>query len=793
MKFIKSLLAGFAVFLLFFNACLAQEKQATLPPIRILMIGDSTMATYKNPPKDRPDLTGWGQVFAQRFNKQVTIINRAISGRSTKSLITGGNWEKALQVKADYLFIQFGHNDSHLNEEKSTDAATDFRDYLRRYIDEARRAGMKPVLITPMTRRHFRDNKIVTSLRPFAEAMLIVGKEKQVPVIDLHAGSVKLHNELGEKKSSYFNPSARDRTHFTRRGAAVISRLVAEELSEKVPALKPYLKLSADIVLLGGKIITMDAENCIVTAIAIQNGRIMEVGSDLQVSRYIADDTRVIKLNGKMVIPGIIAAHCHAVGVARNLLDQPYVELLSIAEVQNWVRLQAKKVPAGSWIKVPRTDITRLKERRHPTTAELDVACTTHPVIFTAARKSALNSLGLKTIGVGEEGKPKFQGEIIRDASGKVRLIAGANSLLRQLMPPPKHSNKQLRTALRSVHQHYNAVGITTIFERAGNIDDFQHYRALRAEGKLTVRMTQTFRSSFRSASDIASYTKRLGMKTGDGDDWVRVGPIKITVDGGIHWGNTYLKQPYTEKQLRFYGHRDPSYRGDLNYSIPLMSELFREADELGWQWCCHATGDAGVDAILDALEAVHAEHPEIAKHRFTLTHAYFPTKDSVARANRLGVCVDTQPSLYFKDSAAIAGIYGEDWAARFIGLGEWLRGGVPTAMAGDHMIGLDPDRSMNAYNPFLMMQVAVTRRNREGDIYGKDQRISRIEALRCLTTSPAWLSFNESNRGSLEIEKLADLVILNRDVFTCPENTISKTRPKKTMVDGQFVFEADQ
>ena len=789
MEFIKNLAVVFVVSMLLHAVCLAQEGHVEHPPIRILMIGDSTMASYANPPKDRPDLTGWGQVFSERFSEQVTIINRAISGRSTKSYITGGHWEKALKVKADYLFIQFGHNDSHLNEEKSTDAATDFRDYLRQYIDEARQAGMKPVLITPMTRRRFREDKIVTSLRPFAEAMLIVGKEKQVPVIDLHANSVNLHNKLGESKSSYFNPSAKDRTHFSRRGAAVISRLVAEELAAVVPAIKPYLKLSADTVLLGGKIVTMDTENRIVTAIAIQNGRILDLGDDEQIGRFIAEDTRVINLEGKTVIPGIIASHCHAVGVARNSLDQPYAELLSITEVQNWIESQAKKVPAGSWIKVPRADITRLKERRHPTTAELDAACPTHPVIFTAARKSALNTLGLKTIGVEKESDSDFKGKIIRDASGQVQLISGANALLRKLMPSPKYSVKQLRTALQNVHHHYNAVGITSIFERAGNIDDFQHYLTLRAEGKLTVRVTQTFRSSFRSAGDVTAYTKRLAMKTGDGDDWVRVGPIKITVDGGIHWGNTYLKQPYTEKQLRFYAHRDPNYRGDLNYSVPLMTELFREADRLGWQWCCHVTGDAGVDAILEAIEAVHAEHPEIAKHRFTLTHAYFPTTSSVARAKQLGICVDTQPSLYFKDSAAIAEIYGEDWAARFIGLGEWLRGSVPTAIAGDHMIGLNPDRSMNAYNPFLMMQVAVTRRNREGNIYGKNQQISRIEALRCLTTMPAWLSFNESNRGSLETEKLADLVILDQDILTCPENKIAETRAEKTMTDGQFVF----
>ncbi len=220
----------------------AQQEAAPSAATRILMIGDSTMATFKSPPPDRPELTGWGQVFGQRFNDQVTVINRAISGRSAKSFITGGNWERALQVKADYLFIQFGHNDSHLGEEKSTDAKTDYRDYLRRYIDESRAAGMVPVLVTPMTRRLFRKGVIATTLRPYADAMIAVGEEKSVPVIDLHANSVKLHNQLGEQGSRYFNPSANDRTHFTRRGAEEIARLVASDIPQQVPTLKSLLK-----------------------------------------------------------------------------------------------------------------------------------------------------------------------------------------------------------------------------------------------------------------------------------------------------------------------------------------------------------------------------------------------------------------------------------------------------------------------------------------------------------------------------------------------------------------------
>ncbi|MEO1979595.1 MAG: amidohydrolase [Fuerstiella sp.] len=558
------------------------------------------------------------------------------------------------------------------------------------------------------------------------------------------------------------------------------------------PTLVAQKQQLADTVLVGGRILTMEADDRIVPAIAIRDGRILAVGSDEAIKKFVGDTTKVVELGGKMVIPGIIAAHCHAVGVAKNVLRQPHVELLSIGAVQDWIRQRAKLVPAGTWIRVPRADITRLKERRHPTPEELDVACRTHPVIFTAARKSALNSLGLETIGVKKDEASVPGGEVVFDSEGRVRLIAGANAHLKSFMPTGSHTPEQVRAALQNVHRHYNSVGITSIFERAGSINDFLLYRELHSAGNLTVRMTQTFRSGFRAAKDVASYTEKLGMKTGDGDDWVRVGPLKITVDGGIHWGNTYLREPYGEKRIRFYVHRDPDYRGDLNYSVRQMTEIFREGHRLGWQWCCHVTGDAGVDAVLDSLAAVHREQPDIAARRFSLTHAYFPALDSIARAKKLGVCVDTQPSLYFKDSAAIVEVYGADWAARFIGLGDWVRGGVPTAIAGDHMMGLDPDHAMNAYNPFLMLQVAVTRRNREGDVYGQQQRISRLAALRCLTTSPAYLSFAEDTKGTLDKGKLADLVILDRDYLKCPEDEIAGIRVLRCMVDGRFVYDRE-
>lgn len=215
-------------------------------PIRIVLVGDSTVATYVNPPQDRPDLTGWGQVFGECFTDRVTVVNHAQSGASSQSFMREGRWKKALEAGGDYVFIQFGHNDSHLKEGKPVvDPATAFRDYLRQYIDQSRASGAKPVLVTPVARRTFAGGRIQTALQPYADAMLEVGKEKDVPVIDLHAASMALFDRLGDAGSADLTASAKDRTHFSRKGALAVAHLVTQQLRRAVPELRPYLKLAA--------------------------------------------------------------------------------------------------------------------------------------------------------------------------------------------------------------------------------------------------------------------------------------------------------------------------------------------------------------------------------------------------------------------------------------------------------------------------------------------------------------------------------------------------------------------
>jgi lysophospholipase L1-like esterase len=223
--------------------CIAQISDGADAPreVRIAVIGDSTVCEYPA----TSNIRGWGHFLAPAFQAHVRVINLAKSGRSTKTFIKDGLWMKTLAEKPGFVLIQFGHNDSHARERpESTDAATDYRDFLRRYVDEARAAGATPVLVTPMHRRSFdKDGKVTQELLPYADAMKLVAKEKQVALVDLHGASGKLFQMLGDAGSTDLSCSATDRTHFSEKGAKAMAELVLNRMATVEPRLAALLKL----------------------------------------------------------------------------------------------------------------------------------------------------------------------------------------------------------------------------------------------------------------------------------------------------------------------------------------------------------------------------------------------------------------------------------------------------------------------------------------------------------------------------------------------------------------------
>ncbi|MBM3861296.1 MAG: amidohydrolase [Verrucomicrobia bacterium] len=547
---------------------------------------------------------------------------------------------------------------------------------------------------------------------------------------------------------------------------------------------------AADTLLVDGKIITLDARERIVEALAIQDGRIVATGTSAEILKRAGPRTEIIRLGGKTVLPGFIESHVHSIGAARASVTDTYAELSSIAEIQDWIRRRAKIAPVGQWIEVPRNEITRLKERRHPTPAELDAATTEHPVLYTSVRKHALNTAGFCALGITDATSKLPDGEIVRDESGRPVLIRGGDQSLRKVFPRPTVTREQTMEALAKLLRRYNEVGITTIYERATDRAGVGMFQELREQGKLTTRMRATFRFSARTPAAVEKYIKSLGFQPGEGDDWIRAVTMKITLDGGIHWGTTRLSEPYGERRIRFYRLTDPQYRGEMSYTPDELQTVFATVNKLGWPMSVHVTGDGGTTTVLDAIAAVAATDPSIKQRRFNLIHTYFPTPAIARRAKELGVGVDTQGYLYYRDAEAMADVYGQSWAERLIGLGEWARAGVPVGVNSDHMIGFDPDHAMNSFNPALMLWIAVARQSDRGNVYGAPQKLSRLDALRAVTLWAAWLSFDEDKLGSLEPGKLADLVVIDRDYLACPEADIRKIKVLRTVVGGKTVFQ---
>lgn len=218
---------------------LSAGEPVTGQPVRLVIVGDSTVCNYP----DKSVRRGWGMFIRDYFDgNRVQVINLALSGRSTKTFIREGHWAAALKQKPDYVLIQFGHNDSHTPDKpEATDAETTYRQYLRQYVDEARAAGARPILITPMCRRDFgADGRVGNELLPYANAMQAVAAEKKAPLVDLNAASVELCNQLGPEASKALANDPKDPTHFNARGAKEMARLVMQKLPAAEPSLRQY-------------------------------------------------------------------------------------------------------------------------------------------------------------------------------------------------------------------------------------------------------------------------------------------------------------------------------------------------------------------------------------------------------------------------------------------------------------------------------------------------------------------------------------------------------------------------
>jgi len=550
----------------------------------------------------------------------------------------------------------------------------------------------------------------------------------------------------------------------------------------------------ADLILHNGKIVTVDAKFSIAQAVAAKDGHIVAVGSDAGVLRERGPRTRVIDLHGRTVLPGLFDSHVHALEAGLSEFRAPLPSLDSFDAVRAYLREQARKTPKGGWIVVPRTFPTRLREMEMPTRALLDVV-TDHPVMFDASYVVIANSMALRISGITRDTPNPPGGEIVHDASGEPNgILKNAQKLLKGApRPSGSFTHEERLKALEDQLRRYVEAGLTSVNDRAVDEEQIALYRELKASGRLPIRAALTWRpDASRPTEDLVAAIRAADFHTNTGDEWLKFGAFKLTLDGGMTIGTAFQRAPYGAFGKQLYGKTNPDDRGQLFIPPDKLLAVMRTARDRGWQLTTHDQGGAAIDTWLDTLAALDKERP-IRESRSFVMHASFQSPEAIARMKAMGVPADTQSQWLYLDAPALEKVFGHAGMKNFFPLRSYLDAGVVVAAGSDHMIGHDRNRAVNPYNPFLSMWIMVARKTDRGEVLYPEQKITRAEALKTHTIWGAFLQFSEKEKGSVEAGKLADLVVIDRDYLTCSEDEIRSIQPLMTVIGGKVVFESDQ
>ncbi|MDT8320298.1 MAG: amidohydrolase [Xanthomonadales bacterium] len=540
---------------------------------------------------------------------------------------------------------------------------------------------------------------------------------------------------------------------------------------------------SADLILLNGKIVTVNSAFDVEEAIAIRGDSILAVGSDEEIARRQGPETRVLDLGGRTVIPGLIDGHYHLLEKAVNFQFGVDVALAdSIEEMVRRIQERIATTPPGQWIYTTSGWLPQqLKEGRMPTRDDLDPVSPDHPVIVMGGHSVYLNSQALKLAGITRETVSPDGGTIVKDPdTGEPtgQLIENAMYLAPKRSEFGAVSPQQKLDALRGAQKILNAAGITSVREPGLAAEDMRLYQQLHDDGELSLRVSMGY--SLDPSKDTAELVAELqtwGVSTGFGNTWLRLDGIgEFGIDGGFEAG--LMSEPYRHAP----GDLQPeNYFGMQRISTEKIERTTAAMSELGWRATFHVVGDAALDVALDAYEKADKANA-IAAKRWVVEHAHYTRPDQFARIKSLGLVISTQFHPYMSAQNMIH-FWGEERAAQTMRLRDWLDAGL--------IVGGGSDWSLMPANPFWILYFWISRDTRLGGFVGLDQRISREEALRVMTINNAYITFEEKLKGSLEAGKLADLLVLSDDYLTVPEAEVRDIEPLLTVVGGRVVFQS--
>ncbi|MCU0646914.1 MAG: amidohydrolase [Gemmatimonadaceae bacterium] len=530
----------------------------------------------------------------------------------------------------------------------------------------------------------------------------------------------------------------------------------------------------ADLIVTNATVYTADDARPVVQAFAVRAGRFVFTGSSREAFALRGPTTRVVDAGGATIIPGMVDAHAHLMGLAFTLRQVDLVGTTSYAEVIARVVERARTTPKGQWIVGRGWDQNDWGDTRFPTHEALSAAVPDHPVYLARVDGHAalVNSAAMRAAKLTAASTDPEGGKILRDAANAPTgvLIDRAENLVQGVIPPP--SDAESRAALREAVREMHRWGLVGIHDAGASASSIALYERAAQDGTLDLRTYVMI--SDDSATVAKAFAAGPRSALFDGRLWVR--SIKLYADGALGSRGAALIEPYSD---------DPANRGLLLSAPAQIEDVARRALAAGFQVCTHAIGDRGNRVVLDAYQAAFSAVPR-ADHRFRVEHAQILHVDDIGRFSELGVIPSMQASHQTSDMYWAGKRLGE---ARLRGAYAWR-----TLINTGTIVPNGSDFPVEAVNPLLSFHAAIARQDAKNWPTGgwyPEERMRRDEALKSMTLWPAYSAFQEREIGSISAGKHADFVVLDQDIMQVPAELVLRTRVRSTWFAGRAVYEA--
>lgn len=531
------------------------------------------------------------------------------------------------------------------------------------------------------------------------------------------------------------------------------------------------IKIVLDLALANGTVYTLDKDIERTNMVGVANGRIVTIGEEAT-KPYITSKTKKLDLTGKVVFPGFIDAHNHIIRYGLNLMtvDCSSPNNKSINDILQKIKDMANKLPEGQWIIGWGYDDSKLKEKRHPTRWELDSVAPNHPVAITriCVHLMAANSRALELAGVTENTSDPEGGKFDRDEAGKLTGVVRelAQEHIKKVIP--KYTLADICNSIKLAANSYIKEGITSIGEAGvgfttGNSLELEAFQLLKNSGDLKLR------TYLMIIEDFLDQLIELGIKTGFGDERLKIGPVKMFLDGGFGGRTAYLKAPYQGSA---------SDRGIVYVNQKELNEKVLKVHKAGFQLAIHAIGDQAIENALNAIEAALSKYPR-ENHRHRIEHCGLCTPDLMKRLKKLGVLPVPQPPFIY--------YLGDSY---FDSIGNRVRWAYPlkTYLSEGICPAGSSDRPVVSGAPMTGIHAAVNRETIRGIVIAPEERISVLEAIKMYTKYAAYASFEENIKGTIAIGKLADFAILDQDPFKVEAKHLKDIKVVNTIIGGEIV-----